>query len=152
MKRILGLTAVIVVAALALPSTAGARVRTLRATYVNFLFQILDNPPLQSSPTQPPSSGDVAIIRARYRAGRRSVALERTVCTVVDWPHAVCTITIALRGGHVISTDQVDAVSRAPQSLAITGGTGLYRSARGQIVLRQTSDTAGSAVFTIITP
>jgi hypothetical protein len=152
MKHILALAAVTTVAVLFVPSNAAARVTTLRTTYVNFFFQIVDNPPLQSAASQPPSSGDVAIIRARYSAGRRPVAFERTVCTVIDWPHAVCTITIALRGGHVVSTDQFDALSRAPQSLAITGGTGLYRSARGQIVLRQTSDIAGTAVFTIVTP
>jgi len=151
-KRILAVAAVTALVGLAVPATAGARVRTLRLTYTNFFFQILDNPPLQPSPTQPPSSGDTAIIRAKYLAGRRTVAFQRTVCTVIDWPPAVCTITIALRGGHVVVTDQFDAVSRAPQSVAITGGTGLYRSARGQIVLRQTSDTTGTAVFTIITP
>lgn len=152
MKRILAAAAVAALAALAVPATAGARVRTLRLTYFNFFVQIVDNPPLQSSPTQPPSPGDVALIRSRYPAAGRTVALERTQCTVVDWPHAVCSITITLRGGHVVATDQLDVVSRRPQSVAITGGTGLYRSARGQIVYRMTSETSGSAVFTIITP
>jgi hypothetical protein len=151
-KRILAAAAITALVGLAVPSTAGARVRTLRLTYSNFFFQILDNPPLQSSPMQPPSSGDVALIRARYPASGRPVAFERTVCTVIDWPHAVCAITIILRGGHIVVTDQFDALSRTPQRVAITGGTGLYRSARGQIVYRQTSDTTGTAVFTIITP
>ena len=152
MRRILAVAAVTALAGMAVPATAGARVRTLRLTYSNFFLQILDNPPLQSSPMQPPSPGDVALIRARYPATGRVVALERTVCTVLDWPHAVCTITITLRGGHIVVADQLDALSRAPQSVAITGGTGLYRSARGQIVYRQTSDTTGTALFTIITP
>ena len=151
MKRIPAVVVVAALAALAVPATAGARVRTLRLTYSNF-FQIVDNPPLQSSPTQPPSPGDVALIRARYPATGRPVAFERTQCTIVDWPHAVCSININLRGGHVVATDQLDAVSHRPQSVAITGGTGLYRSARGQIVYRATSETTGSAVFTIITP
>lgn len=152
LKRISAVAAMAGLAALALPATAGARVRTLRLTYSNFFLQIVDNPPLQSSPAQAPSPGDVALIRARYPASGRAVAFERTQCTVIDWPHAVCSINISLRGGHVVATDQLDAVSHRPQSVAITGGTGLYRSARGQIVYRATSETTGSAVFTIITP
>jgi hypothetical protein len=151
-KRFLAVAAVAGLGALAVPATAGARVRTLRLTYVNFFVQIVDNPPLQASPMQPPSPGDVALLRARYPATGRPVAFERTQCTVIDWPHAVCSITITLHGGHVVATDQLDVLSRRPQSVAITGGTGLYRSARGQIVYRMTSETTGSGVFTIITP
>jgi hypothetical protein len=152
MKRTLAVAAATALAGLAVPAAADARVTTLRLTYRNFFFQIVDNPPLQSSPTQPPSPGDVALIRARYPATGRAAAFERTLCTVVDWPHTVCAITLSLRGGHIVANDQFDALSRAPQSVAITGGTGLYRSARGQIVYRQTSDTTGTARLTIITP
>ena len=55
-------------------------------------------------------------------------------------------------GGHVVATDQLGVLSRSAQSVAITGGTGLYRSGRGRVVYRMTSETSGSGVFTIITP
>lgn len=133
------------------PAMAEAKVTTLRTTYFDFSFKVIDVPPLQPSEDQPPSSGDVAIVRARYTAGRTVVAYDRTACTVVDWPHAVCTISFSLKGGHLVATDQFDATSRGVQRIAISGGTGAYRNARGEVVFRQTSDTRGTAVFTIIT-
>jgi hypothetical protein len=41
--------------------------------------------------------------------------------------------------------------ARATQRLAIVGGTGAYRGARGEIALRFTAENRGTAVFTIIT-
>lgn len=151
MNRILALAAASSTVMLAAPSTAAAKVTILRTTYVTPYFQIVDHAPLQTTATQPPTPGDVALLRSRYSSGHTVVAYERTACTVIDWPHAVCDINLTLRGGHLIATDQFNAVSRATQHVAITGGTGAYRSARGQISLRQITDTRGTATFTIIT-
>jgi hypothetical protein len=41
--------------------------------------------------------------------------------------------------------------ARATQRLAIVGGTGAYRGARGEVALRFTAKNRGTAVFTIIT-
>jgi hypothetical protein len=151
MKPTLSVVALSLAATLMTASVASATTTTLRTSYVTFYFQVLDNPPLQASPTLPPSAGDVALIRSRYSQGGTTVAFERTTCTVIDWPNVVCDINLQLRSGHIISTDQLNANSRATQRLAITGGTGAYRNARGEIALRQTSETRGTAVFTIIT-
>jgi hypothetical protein len=107
--------------------------------------------PLQTSANQPPSPGDIAVLHSRYTSRGRTVALERTSCTVVDWPHAVCDLSIRFRSGHIVSTDQIAVGSRATQRLAIVGGTGAYRGARGEVALRFTAKNRGTAVFTIIT-
>lgn len=57
----------------------------------------------------------------------------------------------ASAGGHLIATDQFNAMGRDTQRVAITRGTGAYRSARGEVAIRQASDTRGTAVFTIVT-
>lgn len=69
----------------------------------------------------------------------------------MDWPRAVCDLSIRFASGHIVSTDQITIGSRATQRLAIVGGTGAYRNARGDIALRFTAENRGTAVFTIIT-
>jgi hypothetical protein len=150
-KRTLALAALCLTTALIVPSSANARVTTIRTTWVDTYFRLVDHAPLQASPTQPPSPGDVAVLHSRYSARGRTVALERTSCTIVDWPHAVCDLSIRFAAGHIVSTDQITVGSRATQRLAIVGGTGAYRNARGEIALRFTGENRGTAVFTIIT-
>jgi hypothetical protein len=150
-KRTLALAALTLTAILAVPAPANALTRTISTTWVDTYFRLGDVAPLQTSATQPPSPGDIAVVHSRYSAGGRTVALERTSCTVVDWPHVVCDLSIRFRAGHIISTDQLIVGSRATQHLAIVGGTGAYRGARGEIALRFTSENRGTAVFTIIT-
>lgn len=151
MKRPLLLAAVTSTAALGLAPTAAAKVTVLRASYVDFSFRLVDHPPLQSSENQPPSPGDVAIVGTRYTSQGRVVATDRTTCTVLEWPHLNCNVTVFLRAGRLVAAGHFNPMSRATQRLAITGGTGAYRTARGDIALRQTATGRGTAVFTIIT-
>jgi hypothetical protein len=150
-KRLLAVAVLCLTAALIVPSSAGARVTTIRTTWVDTYFRLVDLAPLQTSAAQPPSPGDVAVLHSRYSSRGRIVALERTSCTIVDWPHAVCDLSIRFAAGKIISTDQIAIGSRATQRLAIVGGTGAYRNARGDIALRFTAENRGTAVFTIIT-
>lgn len=151
MKRLLVLALSSTSVALGLADSAAARVTTLRTTYLTTSFQVVDNPPANPSAQQPPSPGDVALIRSRYTSGGKVVAFERSTCTVVDWPNAVCSFTFKLAGGHLVASDQINALSRTTQRVAVTGGTGAYRSARGEVAFKQASDTRGTAVFTIVT-
>jgi hypothetical protein len=150
MKRTLALAALSAAAMLVVPASAGAATTVLRTTWLNYSFQFVDHPPLQSAPNQPPSPGDVALIKSKYWVGKRVVAYERTSCTVVDWPHASCDINIAAPSGQLILQGQFNPISRATQRVAIVGGTGIFRNARGEVAFKQTADNKGTAVFTII--
>jgi hypothetical protein len=151
MRRTLVLAFPCLIVALVTPSPADAQVRTIRTSFENFFVRVVDNPPVQTAPTQAPSPGDVVISRGRFRSGGRIIGYDRTVCRVVDWPNVLCTLSISLPGGKLISRDQFNTASRATQRQAIIGGTGAYRNARGDIAVRQTGQDTGTAVFTIIT-
>jgi hypothetical protein len=126
-------------------------VTTINTTWADTFFRIVDTPPVQTNQNQPPSPGDVALVRTTYFSGGRKVVFETTTCTVVTWPHVVCNLTFRLAGGHLVATDAINPMSSATQHIAITGGTGAYRSARGDVALRFTTASKGTAVFTIIT-
>jgi hypothetical protein len=86
-KRTLALAALTLTAAPVAPTSP----------WVDTYFRLVDLVPLQTSANQPPSPGDIAVLHSRYTSRGRTVALERTSCTVVDWPHAVCDLSIRFR-------------------------------------------------------
>lgn len=151
MRRAVVLAASSAAVILATPASAGAATVTWNTTYFNYYFKLLDNAPLQSSATQAASAGDVVLIKSKYYMGRRVVAWEHTACTIVDWPRAVCTISIVGPGGQLTLSGQFSATSRGNQKIPVVGGTGAYRDARGDVTFRQTSETRGTARFSIIT-
>jgi hypothetical protein len=95
-KRTLALAALTLTAAPVAPASSGAKVTTISTTWVDTYFRLVDLVPLQTSANQPPSPGDIAVLHSRYTSRGRT-ALERTSCTVVDWPHAVCDLSIRFR-------------------------------------------------------
>jgi hypothetical protein len=151
MKRILVLIAVLITAALVMPASASARITTIRVTAITIAQQLVDNPPIQATPTQPPSLGDVLIFRDRLVSRGHTVGFDRIICTVTDYPHALCTGSTTLRGGHLTAVDQFNLVSHAAQPFAIIGGTGRYRSARGDATIRLVTPTVAIETFTVIT-
>jgi len=147
----LGLAVALVGAALAFPSVAAAKVTTLRLSAVNTSTALVDVPPLQSDPSQPPTPGDGIILRYRDLSAGRTVGYTRETCTVIDFPHLICQASLSLRGRHLIISDQFNAASRAPQRFAVTGGTGLYANARGQGTIRLLSRTREVLTVAVVT-
>jgi hypothetical protein len=147
----LGVAAVLVGAAMAIPPDAGARVTTLRLVAINTSIALVDVPPLQTAPSQPPTPGDVIVLRYRDLSAGRTVGYTREACTVIDFPHLICQASLSLRGGHLIISDQFNAASRAPQRFAVTGGTGLYANARGQGTIRLLSRTREVLTVAVVT-
>jgi allene oxide cyclase-like protein len=151
MKRILGLVTVLTAAAMVIPTVASARITTTRFTAITISQQLVDNPPIQTAATQPPSTGDVLIFRDRLLSRGRTVGFDRISCTVTDFPHALCTGSTTLARGHITAVDQFNLVSHAAQPFAIIGGTGIYRSARGDATIRMVTPALAIETVTVIT-
>jgi hypothetical protein len=161
-KRILILAVLLTASAFVVSATASARVTTMRLTQTRVSYRLLvDNPPTQAASTQPPSSGDVLLVRDKLvRYGGRFgyeppvgfiVGHTRVTCTVADYPRARCKNAYRLAGGQIIAADKFSFLSRATQPLRIIGGTGRYRGARGAIAVRLVTATVARLRFTLIT-
>jgi hypothetical protein len=143
--------AALAVAALALAGTAsadsaekshGSPDRTIRLVEADKTRQ----PTFVDTGKPGPSVGDLAVARDALLHGNGSPAgTLRQVCTLVDLAGSPFTSTfecvgsIALKSG-TITMEGPFTPSRPKSVAAITGGTGEYRSAHGEIVVRAEAD------------
>lgn len=97
-----------------------------------------------------PSLGDTFVFAERLRKDGRPAGTSGGVCTVTEVvpPYTVatfhCVATLALRRGQITLQGLVELQSEddpGPFTVAITGGTGAYRGASGEAVIRDVSDT-----------
>ena len=145
------LGAALAVAALALAGSASADTagkahpthdRTIRLVEANKDLQ----PTFVDTGKPGPSVGDVVVARDEVlREDGSQAGTFRQTCTLVDLGSSPFTSTfecagsIALKDGTI--TMEGPFVPSAPESAAaITGGTGVYRTARGEIVVRAKDD------------
>ena len=91
-----------------------------------------------------------------FRQGRK-VGDDASVCQVVAEPgHASrrfqCVATVSLPEGQLTAQGLVTVTETRPQpfTLAITGGTGAYRSAHGQLQVAPVSETERHYILTLI--
>lgn len=98
-----------------------------------------------------PSMGDQIVSHdLLFDAGGRQVGHDGIACVVTDpaaGPEAACTGTFVLPGGQL--TTQFLNSPPPVKHFAITGGTGRYRTARGDAVLVENGDGTGSVTFTL---
>ena len=93
-----------------------------------------------------PTVGDVAVFRDDVLRGGETAGAFREVCTVVDLAGGPatstfeCTGSLALKEG-TISIEGPFTPAAAEQAAAVTGGTGAYRGARGEVAIRAIDDT-----------
>ena len=152
MSRMLGrVSTAVAVAALAVPATAMAnghrRDRSFRLVAKETEFQMLDLAPSGSVGDQFVFADDL------YRDGRW-VGDDGGSCTITrfqsyDEFDANCIDTLRLRGGQItlqgLVTFSNGGLDRT--TVAITGGTGAYRGASGEVVIRAVSDT--NEIYTV---
>ena len=102
-----------------------------------------------------PSLGDVSVITEdAYRDGKK-VGTSDLSCTIVrlDLPKhffgAQCFNTTVLPEGQITSQGYVtsDEVEKVPFKQAITGGTGAYRAARGELTVDEAGDGPAHLTF-----
>jgi len=96
-----------------------------------------------------PSLGDELIFSESLAVGGRDVGMSGVVCTVTHAmaPYDVltyqCVGTLSLRRGQITAQGLLEVQGEddtGPWTVAITGGTGAYRGASGEIVVRGTDE------------
>jgi hypothetical protein len=96
-----------------------------------------------------PSLGDELVLSERLSSRGREVGVSGVVCTVtqVTPPYDVltfhCVATLSLRRGQITLQGLIEVQGEddpGPFTAAITGGTGAFRGAGGEAVIRNVSD------------
>jgi hypothetical protein len=144
------LGAALAVAALALAGTASADTAEKSHGHDNTIRLVEADKELQPTFVDTgkpgPSVGDIVVARDEVlRENGSPAGTFRQVCTLVDLASSPftstfeCTGSIALKDGTI--TMEGPFVPAAPeQAAAITGGTGEYKTAQGEIVVRAEAD------------
>ncbi|MFP3712156.1 allene oxide cyclase barrel-like domain-containing protein [Puerhibacterium sp. TATVAM-FAB25] len=96
-----------------------------------------------------PSLGDQIVFTNELTRGGREVGHEGAVCTAVslERQEAQCVATFELRGGQITVQGLVTLGSMETYALAITGGSGAYQDAAGELRVTPVSDTRGRLVL-----
>jgi hypothetical protein len=149
-KALLFLTALLA-ATLSFASFASARtdnVTVLHLTTRDVEVQVVDIAPTGG----PPSLGDYAVFRDDLFHDGRRVGFDGGVCTVVraEDPPVVyqCVVTAHLPGGD-LTIQGLLFEGRSTNTYAITGGTGRWRNAGGQAVVRDITEAESRATVFI---
>jgi hypothetical protein len=95
------------------------------------------------------SLGDEIVFSNKLLKGGKEVGHEGAVCTTVslERQEAQCIATFSFQGGQITAQALVRLGDPAPYAVAITGGTGKYEGAEGEIRVRPVSETSGIHIF-----
>ena len=150
-KRLGALGAVIAVVALAvgiaLPAAGStgnaAQDQTIRVTAVTTEQKLLD----LGGPGF--SLGNEIVFSQKLLQGANQVGHEGSVCTEVSVARqeAQCIATYSFPGGQITAQALVIFGSTAPYDGSITGGTGKYEGAKGELHVQNVSPTEGILTF-----
>ena len=96
-----------------------------------------------------PSTGDQQIITMDVFKGAKRVGESHVVCTVVRADVAQCDNVTSLPGGQIVATGLVTSAQEetSPFTQAITGGTGAYRNAHGQLTVSEAGPEPATLTF-----
>jgi hypothetical protein len=99
--------------------------------------------------TKGPSLGAEIVFPNKLLQGGNQVGHEGAVCTTVSLvrQEAQCTATYSFGSGQITAQALVRLGSSAPYAVAITGGTGKYEGAEGEVHVRPVSSTEGMLTF-----
>ena len=98
-----------------------------------------------------PSTGDQQIITMDVFKDGKRVGESHVVCTVVRAGIAQCDNVTNLPGGQIATSGVVTAEQeeQSPFTQAITGGTGAYRNAQGQLTVFEAGPQPATLTFQI---
>src|SRR3954453_14077251 len=99
------------------------------------------------------TGNEFAVSGPLYRLGAHTrVGKLRGVCFIVTKKFGIgqCAFTASLHQGNVTVSGTINFAQGATDTLAVTGGTGKFRNARGEGVARNTGQTSESLVFHLI--
>lgn len=117
---------------------------TLKFDVVFSPFNYLDLPPAG------PSMGDETLFNDQLFSKGKQVGSDGGVCVIVDTSQFVvhCVGTTEVAAGQI--TFQGLATSAPEKHLAITGGTGKYQGAGGEVILVEFGNGKGSLTFDLL--
>ncbi len=152
MSKRLGILSVVIAAAalvvgLAIPAAGssgnGDRYSTIRVTAIVTELNLI---PVSH---KGPSLGDEIVFAEKLLQGGHQVGHEGAVCTTVSLVRheAQCVATYSFRGGQITAQALIILGSTAPYNGAITGGTGTYQGAGGEVHVRSVSASEGILTF-----
>jgi hypothetical protein len=126
------------------PSVSKGKVHVLKVHSKGTNDFIIDADHSATSDTPAPDSvGDQIAFNGRFFAGGEQVAREGGVCTLVELPSIYhCNATNWFEKGKLTVQFIGDFSSTEPGHFAITGGTGAYRGASGEVLYVGTPDGA----------
>jgi hypothetical protein len=101
----------------------------------------------QAAPDAPLRTGDRLFWVTQLSQAGRPVGAASHVCTASDQRWLDCTATMSLPRGEVDLQTALDTQSSTVAPIAVTGGTGPYRDAAGQLVIAFAAD--GSAQWSL---
>jgi hypothetical protein len=95
------------------------------------------------------SLGDQIVFTNKLLKGDTEVGHEGAVCTVTSAQRQEiqCVATFSLRGGQITAQALIHLGTLTPYLVAITGGSGKYEGAEGQIEVRPVSQDSGIHIF-----
>ena len=105
---------------------------------------------LTGSPTKGPSLGDEIVFSGKLLQGGQQVGHQGAVCTTVSLQRqeAQCNATYSFGGGQITAQAVFILNSAAPYDVAITGGTGNYEGAKGEIHVLPATATNPNGILT----
>jgi hypothetical protein len=115
------------------------------------VFLDLDHSATAGKPA-PDSIGDEDVFTAGFHRNGKDVGFDGGVCKLVrlpSWYH--CVATNNFRRGALTTQFLADFASSEPGHFAITGGTGAYRGASGEVLYVGKEDGTADVTFTFTT-
>jgi len=100
--------------------------------------------------TPGPSLGDELVFSGPLLQGATQVGHQGAVCTTVSLARqeAQCIATYSFSGGQITAQAVIILGSAAPYEVAITGGTGTYEGAKGEIHVLPATPTNPKGILT----
>ena len=152
MRKILPIVAA-ALAALTLISLSPASAHKSGGPVFTVTTKTVDQTPIDVS--KPPKLGDTNVITEDvYRYGKK-IGTSDLQCTIVrldlakHFFAAQCFNTTVLPGGQITAQGYVTSneIEKVPFKQAITGGTGAYRNARGELTVDEAGDGPAHLTF-----
>jgi hypothetical protein len=152
---VVGLPMVFLAQSGAAVGTTQSSERTFTLTEQPGSFHFVDLPPMQKK-RNTASAGDEVIFVNKLMKGSTQVGRAQAVCIVSrpgKDPHitAVCTGSFLLRGGQLTVATTI-SFSASTLDIAITGGTGKYEGAGGQVTAVNHPDGSSTDTVHVILP
>ena len=123
-----------------------------KTTHLQFFVQFIGQDTFLDLGAPGPSQGDEFILHELVFTpdGRTQVGHDGGMCVIFDVavPESNCTVTYSLPGGEI--TVQFLNSPPATKIVAVTGGTGIYRNARGQGKLVELGNETATLSFDLM--